>query len=148
MHRLRIEAKGLSYTVELFQSFYSRTPVSRFMRALTQIQDQLGELKDAVVGRCFWRRWRLEFRNPTIWKPHDAQSDPCSVGRRRELIKYRPSLARPGASSAAPHPIGQRAGRTIDYGLVPKHPMLVGEYREILDLPLGLVGLDMRLKSS
>jgi inorganic triphosphatase YgiF len=50
-HRLRIAAKRMRYTTEFFASLYSARQVRRFVRALSALQDTLGQLNDAAVAR-------------------------------------------------------------------------------------------------
>jgi inorganic triphosphatase YgiF len=51
MHSIRIKAKQMRYSVEVFQSLYPAKLVKRQLLALEAIQDALGSLNDAVVGR-------------------------------------------------------------------------------------------------
>ena len=50
-HRLRILAKRLRYSVDFFRSFYDRREVKRLYDGLGEIQDRLGALNDADIGR-------------------------------------------------------------------------------------------------
>jgi CHAD domain-containing protein len=50
-HRLRILAKRLRYTVDFFRSFYDRKQAKRLFEGLGEIQDRLGALNDADIGR-------------------------------------------------------------------------------------------------
>ena len=49
-HRLRIEAKKLRYAVEGFGALFPRKRVKAYVRALGDIQEDLGRANDAVVG--------------------------------------------------------------------------------------------------
>lgn len=49
LHRVRILAKKLRYTVEFFQALYPKKMVRAQLRAIARIQDTLGSLNDAVV---------------------------------------------------------------------------------------------------
>jgi inorganic triphosphatase YgiF len=51
LHRLRILAKKMRYGAEAFQCLYKPKPVKRYVTALAAIQDCLGSLNDAFVGR-------------------------------------------------------------------------------------------------
>jgi CHAD domain-containing protein len=51
MHRLRLLAKKMRYVTQAFASFYSSRKAERYLSHLAAIQDQLGSLNDAVVGR-------------------------------------------------------------------------------------------------
>jgi triphosphatase len=50
-HRLRILAKRLRYTVDFFRSFLDRKEANRLYEGLGEIQDRLGTLNDADIGR-------------------------------------------------------------------------------------------------
>ena len=50
-HRLRIAAKRMRYATEFFASLYSPHQVRPFVRALSSLQDTLGQLNDAAVTR-------------------------------------------------------------------------------------------------
>jgi len=50
-HRLRIQAKKARYAAEFFRSLYSRKPAQKYVGRLTTMQDRLGSMNDAVVGR-------------------------------------------------------------------------------------------------
>ncbi|HEY4133999.1 MAG TPA: CHAD domain-containing protein [Alphaproteobacteria bacterium] len=51
MHRLRLRAKNLRYAAEFFRPLYRGKPPRRFVKTLAALQDRLGSLQDAVVGR-------------------------------------------------------------------------------------------------
>ena len=51
MHELRLRAKKLRYAVDFFLSLYRNKRARRFVKALGALQDRLGSLQDAVVGR-------------------------------------------------------------------------------------------------
>jgi CHAD domain-containing protein len=51
LHRLRILAKKMRYAAEAFQCLYRAKPAKRYLSALGDIQDCLGSLNDAFVGR-------------------------------------------------------------------------------------------------
>jgi CHAD domain-containing protein len=51
MHELRLRAKKLRYAVDFFRSLYRNKRARRFVKALGALQDRLGSLQDAVVGR-------------------------------------------------------------------------------------------------
>jgi triphosphatase len=51
LHRLRILAKKMRYAAEAFQCLYRPKPVKKYVGALAAIQDCLGSLNDAFVGR-------------------------------------------------------------------------------------------------
>jgi inorganic triphosphatase YgiF len=50
-HRLRIAAKRMRYATEFFASLYPPRQVRPFVRALSSLQDTLGQLNDAAVTR-------------------------------------------------------------------------------------------------
>lgn len=50
-HRLRIAAKRMRYATEFFASLYAQRQVRPFVRALSALQDTLGQLNDAAVTR-------------------------------------------------------------------------------------------------
>jgi CHAD domain-containing protein len=49
LHRLRIEAKKLRYLLEFFRSLYDAEEIGRLVKALKQLQDNLGDFNDFVV---------------------------------------------------------------------------------------------------
>jgi inorganic triphosphatase YgiF len=51
LHRLRIAGKKLRYTAEFFRSLYPKRRGTKFIQALSDVQDRLGSLNDAVVSR-------------------------------------------------------------------------------------------------
>jgi inorganic triphosphatase YgiF len=51
LHRLRILAKKMRYAAEAFQCLYRGKSVKKYTSALADIQDCLGSLNDAFVGR-------------------------------------------------------------------------------------------------
>jgi inorganic triphosphatase YgiF len=55
-HRLRIAAKRMRYAIEFFQSLYPAAWARRHLQALTALQDSLGRLNDASVGRRMLRQ--------------------------------------------------------------------------------------------
>ncbi len=50
-HRLRIDVKRLRYALDLLDALYDRDDVHRYRKALSELQDELGELNDAVVAQ-------------------------------------------------------------------------------------------------
>jgi CHAD domain-containing protein len=51
MHEVRLRAKKLRYAAEFFRPIYPHKSSKKFIRALIDIQDTLGTLNDATVGR-------------------------------------------------------------------------------------------------
>ena len=51
MHEVRLRAKKLRYAAEFFAPIYAGKGTKKFVRTLTEIQDTLGSLHDAIVGR-------------------------------------------------------------------------------------------------
>jgi len=51
LHKVRILAKQMRYSAEFFRSLFPARAVKRQLEALEAIQDTLGSLNDAVVGR-------------------------------------------------------------------------------------------------
>ncbi|MEE8525877.1 MAG: CHAD domain-containing protein [Thermoanaerobaculia bacterium] len=64
LHRLRIECKKLRYLMEFFRSLYAHTDVGRLIKALKDLQDNLGDFNDYSVQqeqlRDFARRMLAE----------------------------------------------------------------------------------------
>ena len=52
-HKVRIEAKRVRYIVEGFAPLYPKKPVRAYLKALAQIQEDLGEANDAVVATAY-----------------------------------------------------------------------------------------------
>jgi CHAD domain-containing protein len=51
LHRLRLLAKKMRYAGEAFHSLFRAKSAKRYLAALTAIQDRLGSVNDAFVGR-------------------------------------------------------------------------------------------------
>ena len=51
MHEVRLRAKKLRYATEFFRPVYPQKATKKFIRTLVEIQDTLGSLNDATVGR-------------------------------------------------------------------------------------------------
>jgi Uncharacterized conserved protein len=51
MHEVRLRAKKLRYAAEFFRPLYSPKSTRKFIHTLIDIQDTLGSLHDAIVGR-------------------------------------------------------------------------------------------------
>jgi CHAD domain-containing protein len=51
MHKLRIQVKKLTAAVRFFRPLYRGKRLRRFVKTLVLLQDRLGSLQDAVVGR-------------------------------------------------------------------------------------------------
>ncbi len=51
LHRLRLRAKKLRYVAEFFASLYKPKPAKRAVARVREMQEALGSLNDAVVGR-------------------------------------------------------------------------------------------------
>lgn len=49
-HRLRIDVKRLRYALDLLDALYDPDEVDRYRKALSELQDALGELNDAAVA--------------------------------------------------------------------------------------------------
>jgi len=58
LHRLRIAGKKLRYTAEFFRSLYAKKPAAKFIEALSDVQDHLGSLNDAMVSQQLLLSWR------------------------------------------------------------------------------------------
>jgi triphosphatase len=56
-HRIRKRLKRLRYLSELMRPLYPGRKVDRFVAALKDLQDALGEYQDAAVGRRLWSEW-------------------------------------------------------------------------------------------
>jgi CHAD domain-containing protein len=57
LHRLRIEAKKLRYLLEFFRSLYDAEEIGRLVKALKQLQDNLGDFNDFVVQQATLARF-------------------------------------------------------------------------------------------
>ena len=57
LHRLRIDCKKLRYLLEFFRSLYDDDEIARLVRALKQLQDNLGDFNDLVVQRAKLREF-------------------------------------------------------------------------------------------
>jgi CHAD domain-containing protein len=49
LHRLRIDCKKLRYLLEFFYSLYEETEIGKLIKALKQLQDNLGDFNDLTV---------------------------------------------------------------------------------------------------
>ena len=63
-HGVRIAAKKARYGIEFFESLYSKKQVRPYLQSLSLLQDQLGALNDAAVGRTLLRA--LEASHPQL----------------------------------------------------------------------------------
>jgi CHAD domain-containing protein len=52
LHRLRIDAKKLRYLLEFFRSLYDAEEIGRLVKALKQLQDNLGDFNDFIVQQA------------------------------------------------------------------------------------------------
>ena len=51
LHELRLRGKKLRYLAEFFRTLYAPKPARRYLAALSEIQEALGSLNDALVSR-------------------------------------------------------------------------------------------------
>ncbi|MCW5729185.1 MAG: CHAD domain-containing protein [Alphaproteobacteria bacterium] len=51
LHELRIRAKKMRYAAEFFRRLYPRKPVKRYLSRMAVLQEVLGAINDAAVGR-------------------------------------------------------------------------------------------------
>ncbi len=58
-HRLRIAAKKMRYAVEFFQSLYPSRRVQPYVKMLTRLQDEFGQLNDATIATGLLRELLL-----------------------------------------------------------------------------------------
>jgi triphosphatase len=58
-HQLRIAIKKLRYTIDLLQSLYPKARVTKFVKILKPLQDQLGHANDVQVARDLMAGLRL-----------------------------------------------------------------------------------------
>jgi CHAD domain-containing protein len=63
-HRVRIAAKKTRYATEFFQTLYPARRVGPYVKALSQLQDELGSLNDAAVATTLLQG--LETARPDI----------------------------------------------------------------------------------
>lgn len=73
MHEVRLRAKKLRYAAEFFVPLYAGKASKKFIQALTDIQDTLGSLHDAIVGR----ELLTAVRSPTTKAPTDPRRTPA-----------------------------------------------------------------------
>ncbi len=66
LHVLRIEAKKLRYGSELFSGLYEARRVRKYLEALGQVQDALGEIHDIVVAKRLIGEMILPRRKKTL----------------------------------------------------------------------------------
>ena len=59
LHELRISAKKLRYALEFFRDLYGKKAVREALDALTALQDCLGAINDAAVGRSLLDQLRV-----------------------------------------------------------------------------------------
>lgn len=60
LHRLRIDCKKLRYLLEFFRGLYKSTRVDALIKALKQLQDNLGEFQDLEVQQDKLREFALQ----------------------------------------------------------------------------------------
>ncbi|MGV8842617.1 MAG: CHAD domain-containing protein [Pseudomonas sp.] len=69
-HRVRIAAKKMRYAAEFLHALYPKKAMTAYVRALTKLQDELGQLNDAAVAEELLRQ--LQSERPG--SPPDTQS--------------------------------------------------------------------------
>jgi CHAD domain-containing protein len=70
LHEVRLRAKKLRYAAEFFRPLHPAKNTKKFIRTLIEIQDTLGSLHDAVVGRELLN----VLKSPAAGNGHGAQS--------------------------------------------------------------------------
>lgn len=84
MHDVRLRAKKLRYGTEFFRPVYPAKATKKFIRTLVEIQDTLGSLNDANVGRALL----------TVLKsPHDAKGKTVVNGGRSPALERAAGVA-------------------------------------------------------
>lgn len=97
MHQVRIRTKQMRYSAEVFQSLYPAKLVKRQLAALEAIQDSLGSLNDAVVGRGLMAALlRAEARRDPA--QIERLEEACAIVRAWQEARIARDLARFGAS--------------------------------------------------
>lgn len=91
-HRLRIAAKRMRYATEFLQSLHEPNCVRPFVARLTELQDELGRLNDAVVAQQLLQRLadgQLELAGPARHVRHWLDRRHRDDRRRLLLLLWR-----------------------------------------------------------
>jgi inorganic triphosphatase YgiF len=91
-HKLRIAAKKLRYTIELFSTLFDAEISAKFVRTLKRLQDDLGYANDVRVAHEFVPELfaQAKPRSPAIhaWMDMLQWHDQILAGRERKLRKH------------------------------------------------------------
>jgi len=82
-HRVRIAAKKMRYAAEFLQALYPKKAMAAYVRALTKLQDELGQLNDAAVAEELLRDVQSELQGPPPGTRSSEQAD--APGEHRHL---------------------------------------------------------------
>jgi CHAD domain-containing protein len=83
LHRLRIEAKKLRYLLEFFRSLYDVEEIGRLVRALKQLQDNLGDFNDYVVQQATLARFAQQMVDDRL----EPAATLMAMGRLQERLE-------------------------------------------------------------
>lgn len=89
IHRLRIAAKKLRYTLEAFED--ALEPGKRLIDDVTALQDAAGSMHDAIVAAD---RAHSTVKRDTLTEPQRRAVDAFAEARRQEAEQLRPTIAR------------------------------------------------------
>jgi CHAD domain-containing protein len=81
LHRLRLDCKKLRYLIEIFRSLFHRQEVDRFVRALKEFQDNLGDFQDYGVQQEMLRRLAGDLERTHTGGPETLMAIGRLVGR-------------------------------------------------------------------
>ena len=84
LHRLRIECKKLRYLLEFFHSLYPEVQMSGLIKALKNLQDNLGDFNDFAVHREMIK----DFARNLMYHDNIDAETLMSVGRLVDLLEY------------------------------------------------------------
>ncbi len=84
LHRLRIECKKLRYLLEFFRSLYPEDEMSPLIKALKDLQDNLGDFNDFAVHKGMLK----DFAQDLMHRDNIEAETLMSVGRLVDLLEY------------------------------------------------------------
>jgi triphosphatase len=88
-HRVRIAAKKMRYSAEFLHALYPKKAMAAYARAVTKLQDELGQLNDAAVAEELLRDVQSELQGPPPGTRTGEQPDaPGEHGHLSESLSF------------------------------------------------------------
>ena len=115
LHKFRLEAKRVRYTLELFRPVYG-PGFEKLLKALQEAQSALGDIQDCasaagLVEDPEFRAWVRKRQRKRIAKLRDYWADEFdAAGERRRWLRY---LKTPATRECAPKQAGRTPGPSL-----------------------------------